>query len=300
MISVDRKRQPRVALVTCAAHPALYGEERALVPMLHDRGIAAEAAVWDDKGIDWARFDAVVLRSVWDYFLRYDEFSAWLARVERVSRVWNSPSLVRWNMDKRYLRELDERGVRIVPTVFCEPGVPANLAAIVRERGWEHAVLKPAVSGTAYRTHRVDAACAETHQGELDDILRRSSALVQPFVPEIQTEGEWSLVYFDGAFSHAVLKVPARGDYRVQADFGGAFGLATPPAWMLAQASHVLDALPEAPAYARIDGVRRGEDFLLMEAELVEPYLFMAAAPGATDRYVATVERLARSSILPA
>jgi hypothetical protein len=289
------KTRPKIALVTCAEHPALYAEEGSVLPMLRDRGIAGEAVVWSDPSIDWAGFDAVVLRSVWDYFLRYDEFKAWLTRVEAVTRVWNSPSLVRWNMDKRYLRDLRERGVSIVPTVFCEQGAPANIAEIVRERGWLHAILKPAVSGAANRTHRVDATSAETHQAELDDILRNTSALVQPFMPEIQTEGEWSLFYFGCVFSHAVLKAPASGDYRVQSDFGGTAALVTPPEWMRAQVSKVLEALPEASVYARIDGVRRGEEFLLMEAELVEPYLFTAAAPGAIERYVETLATLVTS-----
>ncbi len=287
---------PRVALVTCAAQPSLYDEEAQTIPALQALGVGAEAVRWDDEAADWSAFDAVVIRSPWDYFVRYPEFCAWLDRVERVARIHNAPSIVRWNADKTYLRDLETRGARIVPTVFCEPGTRANLASLLRDAGWDSAVIKPCVSGGAYRTHRVRAETAESQQAELDAILAASGALVQPFFEEIQREGEWSFVFFDGALSHTVLKVPVGDDYRVQTQFGGQFTLVEPDAGLVAQARAVLRALPEPPAYARIDGVRRGGDLFLMEAELIEPYLYMAAAPGSIDRYARLIAKLARAS----
>ena len=289
-------RTPRVALVTCAAQESLYAEEREVLPLLRGRGVDAEAVVWDAPEVDWGGFDAVVIRSTWDYFKRYGEFCAWLDRVGRATRVHNSPSLVRWNADKLYLRELAQRGVRTVPTVYCEPGTPADLGRVLREAGWESAVMKPSVSGGAYRTYHVRAAEAARHQAEMDAILAASAVLVQPFVPEIQSEGEWSFVFFDGALSHTVLKRPDAGDYRVQPEFGGRFSEVTPEPGLIDQVERIQRALPEAPAYARIDGVRRGGDFYLMEAELIEPYLYMSAAPGALERYARLVEKLARAS----
>jgi hypothetical protein len=286
-------RAPRAALVTCADQPILYAEEREVLPLLRARRIDAVPLCWDDPWADWASFDAVVIRSTWDYFRRYDEFCAWLDKVERQARVWNPPSLVRWNTDKRYLRDLEARGVRVVPTVYCEPGVEVRLDAVLDARGWTDAIIKPAVSGGAYRTHRVSRGGAG-HDAQMSEILGGTAALVQPFMPEIQIEGEWSLHYFDGAFSHAVLKVPAGSDYRIQPQYGGTFKRVEPPAWMRAEAEGVLAALPVAPLYARIDGVRRGEEFFLMEAELVEPYLYMAAAPEAIATYAGVIERVAR------
>ncbi|HEY2511588.1 MAG TPA: hypothetical protein VGI39_12055 [Polyangiaceae bacterium] len=289
-------RAPRLAFATCDALRGLYDEEQAFLPMLRARGVRAEAAVWDDPAVSWASFDAVVMRSTWDYFRKHDAFLAWLGRVEKATRLWNPPSLVRWNLDKRYLRELAARGVTVVPTVFCDPGKPANLERILAEEGWDRAVLKPAVSGGGYRTHRVSRVEAAAHQGELDDVLLTGAALVQPFLPEIQAEGEWSLLYFGGRFSHAVLKVPTGGDYRIQLEFGGTFTRVEPSPAMFAQVEKVLAALPEAPAYARIDGVRRGDTFLLMEAELIEPYLYTPAAPESAEAYVHCIESLLRQS----
>ncbi|MGO8999753.1 MAG: ATP-grasp domain-containing protein [Polyangiaceae bacterium] len=287
---------PRVAIVTCAAQSLLYAEEREILPRLRKRGVDADAVLWSDENADWSRFDAVVIRSTWDYFTRYDEFRAWLDRVEHLARVYNPPSLVRWNSDKHYLRDLEQRGVQIVPTVFCEAGERADLAKVLRESGWKSAVIKPCVSGGAYRTHRVSAEDAAEKQAEMDALLATTAVLVQPFVPEIQSEGEWSLVFFGGAFSHAVLKVPGAGDYRVQPEHGATFADVKPEPWLVEQAQSVLRALPEPPAYARIDGVRRGRDLILMEAELIEPYLYMAAAPRAMDAFVELVEKLAHAS----
>jgi glutathione synthase/RimK-type ligase-like ATP-grasp enzyme len=294
--TLAKDRSARVALATCTAEPKLHREEGELLPLLQGMGVDAEAVIWSDPTVDWASFDAVVLRSTWDYFLRYPEFCAWLAHVESKTRTYNPPSLVRWNSDKMYLRALERRGVRIVPSVFCEQGRPASLARILRESGWDRAVIKPCVSGGAYLTHRVSADAAAEHQAEMDAVLATTGVLVQPFFPEIQTEGEWSFVFFDGALSHTVLKVPLPGDYRVQTQFGGRFTLVRPEWWLLAQVQGVLDALPEPPAYARIDGLLRGRDFYLMEAELIEPYLYLSAAPGSLETCARSIAKLAHTS----
>ncbi len=290
---------PSLALVTCSLQPTLYAEEGELPSLIRAHGVAVDVVSWDDATVDWARFSAVVVRSTWDYFERYDEFCRWLDQVQAVARVFNPPELMRWNSDKRYLRELAARGVRIVPTVFCEPGEPANLASIVSAHEWSRVVIKPAVSGNAYRTHLLDVSdSAERERGQrlVDDILQSTAVLVQPFFPEIKSEGEYSFFFFEGVLSHAIIKRPVPDDYRVQFGYGGT-AVAVDAVPLYEQARAVLDQLPEPPTYARIDGVRRGADFFLMEAELIEPYLFLSTAPRAvTEAYVDLVVRLAKSS----
>jgi glutathione synthase/RimK-type ligase-like ATP-grasp enzyme len=283
-------RYKSLALVTCAAYPNFYADEDALVPLFARLGVTARAVVWSDPSVPWASFDRVAFRSTWDYFQRLDEFLAWLERMEqlRVPLV-NSPSLVRWNLDKRYLAWLAARDVAIAPTEFVAAETRCDLAALLRARGWTRAVVKPAVSGGAYRTHRVSLDEAAALQPEVDAILHGGALLVQPFLDEIVDEGEWSLLFLNNELSHAVLKKPAQGEFRVQPQFGGGFLPATPPAEMVAAATAVLRALPEPALYARIDGVRRGGEFLLMEAELIEPYLYAPGAPGALERYARAV-----------
>jgi hypothetical protein len=284
-----------VALVTCDAVPRLYEEEAEFPRQLGERGIDARVVSWSDPAVDWSRFDAIVFRSTWDYFERFDAFRGWLDALETAGApLWNPAPLVRWNFDKRYLKELEGRGIPIVPTVLCEPGEPADLERLLRERNWTRAVIKPAVSGGAYRTHRLVASEAAALQPEMNAILATTGVLVQPFFPEIQEEGEWSLFFFEGVFSHAVLKTAVKGEYRIQMQFGGTARRVVPEGWMMEKARAVLAALPYPPAYARVDGLRRGSEFFLMEVELIEPYLFFGAAPEATHNYLELLERLAR------
>jgi glutathione synthase/RimK-type ligase-like ATP-grasp enzyme len=275
----------RIALLTSADFPSLFGDEAELPARFAAAGVNAEPVVWSRGDVDWAAYDGLFIRSTWDYFERIDEWRAWLDTIERVgARLYNPPALVRWNLDKRYLAELQGRGVQIVPTRFIDAGARVDLAALMRETGWTEAVLKPAVSGGAKRTHRFVAAEATTLQPVLDGILAGTGVLVQPFIDEIARVGEWSLLYFGGAFSHAALKTPAAGDFRVQAMFGGTHQALPATAEMRQTADKVLAALPVAPLYARIDGVVRDGRFELMEVEVIEPYLFL---PGAGDAAVA-------------
>lgn len=287
-------RTRRLALATCAAYPSLFEHERELVPMLRARGVDAHAVVWNEPAVDWRSFGAVVVRSTWDYFERLDEFLAWLSRLEDDGvAVHNRPALMRWNSNKLYLRDLERRGIRIIPTVFCERGSPvARLDTILAEQGWEQVVVKPAVSGGAFRTHRADTRSAASLQAEMEDLVASCGALVQPFFPEVQEEGEWSLFFFGGELSHVVRKLPAAGDYRAHPQFEGVITRADPPRHLEAQAREVLAALPEPPLYARVDGLRRGGDLHLMEAELIEPQLFLAAAPDAAETFVRALERV--------
>ena len=283
-------RRPSIGLVTCAQHPALFGDEQALLGRLDEAGADARPLTWSDPTVEWQRFDAVVLRSTWDYFERIAEFRAWLDGIERSgARLFNPVPLVRWNFDKRYLAELEQRGVRIVPTCFVAPGEAVDLADCLRARDWREAVIKPAISGAAFRTHRFAAADAAALQPELDGIVASGGALVQPFMPAIVSEGEWSLVFFDGRLSHAVLKTPAAEDFRVQTQFGGQFRRVEPPPAMVRQATAIVGQLPVAPLYARIDGLRQGDELQLMEVEVIEPYLYFPAAPEAVATYVAAV-----------
>jgi hypothetical protein len=202
----------------------------------------------------------VAVRSCWDYHLRVAEFDAWIERVARVTTLINAPSLLRWNLHKSYLLGLAAQGVRI----------PAS--QLVR-----NVVIKPAVSASAYQTHYL-----------------RDDALVQEFVSEVATAGEWSLLFFDGAFSHAVLKRPRADDFRVQEELGGSATPQIPPETLIEFARGVLALVQPMPVYARVDLVERDAGITLMELELIEPSLFLRADPDATERFVAALLRQLR------
>lgn len=243
--------------------PELSEDDRLLQAELERRGIEGRAVVWDDPAVDWDAFDQVILRSTWDYHKRVDEFRAWVAKRDNLR---NTKDVVLWNLHKRYLLELDG----IVPTVLVEAGRPVRPV-------WKKVVIKPAVSATAWRTELLDAKDAGTYDVDV---------LVQPYMKEIEN-GEWSLIFFGGEFSHAVLKRPKSGDFRVQSDFGGSATPRTPDAALIEQARrHV----KKEWLYARVDGIEQDGRFLLMELELTEPALFFHADPAAPGRFVDALE----------
>lgn len=280
-----------MALATCAELPQLAADDQLLQAALTRRGHQANAAVWDDPAVDWASYDAVIVRSCWDYHRRPDDFLVWIDRLDELGvHLWNPPALLRWNIDKGYLLELKARGVPVVPTVYLERGSPADLAALMNTHGWVEAVVKPAVGATSFHTWRTSAPTAAADQGRLAALLATRALLVQPLMPQI-AEGEWSLLFFGGAWSHTVLKRPAPGDFRSQDDFGGTAERREPPPGVAAQARAILATLHEPWLYARVDGLLVNGVFTLMELELIEPSLFLGLAPGAADRLAALCAR---------
>jgi glutathione synthase/RimK-type ligase-like ATP-grasp enzyme len=274
----------RVALATYTELPNLNDDDRLLIGALAALGVSAQPAVWDAPEVRWDGFGAVVIRSCWDYHQRLPEFLAWVMMLERLKLpVWNRPDLVRWNSHKGYLRDLARGGVATVPTHWLKRGERAALGDVLGAEGWPAAVVKPAVSASAHGTWRTSLADAARDQARLDALLAHGDAMVQPYLDEVRDPGEWSLIYFGGRFSHAVLQRPARGDFRVQVAYGGTAVARDPPRQLIADAGAVLATLPAEPLYARIDGVERGGHLVLSELELIEPHLFLqtdaAAAP---------------------
>jgi glutathione synthase/RimK-type ligase-like ATP-grasp enzyme len=283
--------EPRVALATAAAWAALNDDDRLLVDALGALGVEAAPAVWDDPTVEWGAHDVVVIRSCWDYFHRADEFRAWIDRLEAAGvALHNPPAVARWNMDKGYLRELEARGVGIVPTAWVERGAGGSLGELLGERGWRAAVVKPRVSASANGTWRTEGGGTDD-EARFRDGVAQGALMVQPFVDAVQAEGEWSLIFVDGEFSHAVIKRPAAGDFRVQIEHGGSADPVRPDPGLVAEARAALEAAPGRTLYARVDGCVVDGRFLVMELELLEPHLFLGTAPGAAERLAGAVAR---------
>jgi hypothetical protein len=270
---------PRIALATSSKFPNLTCDDRLLLEPLAQRGIYAEPAIWNDATQNWSSFDAVILRSTWDYHLQPEEFLCWIDWLrDALVPLWNPHTRVRWNANKTYLRDLDAQGVAVVPTIWPEAADRISLRHRMRELGWTKAVVKPRISATAHRTQLVTLEDADSAQPLFDEIRSGPGVMVQKFMDSILKNGEWSLIFFEREFSHAVLKKPAAGDFRVQNDFGGSETVTDPPAHVLESAGALLHAV-EPTLYARVDGVVEEGKFLLMELELIEPALFLASHP---------------------
>lgn len=282
----------QLALVTSAVYADIHPDDAGLVAALRGHGIEPVACVWNDPSVDWTRFDALLVRTTWDYFRYYDKFLAWYDQVETLGLpIANELPLLRWNSNKRYLLDLAARDVAIIPTVLARGDALAEALAAMTG---QDVVIKPTVSGGAWHTMRGrvgEAAFAEL----LAALPRDLDYLVQPFMPEIVAEGEWSLMFFDGHYSHAVLKKPSVGDYRVQTDFGGSAALTKPDPAILAAARRALEVVAALgyrdQAYVRVDGVMTRDGFRLMELEFIEPFLHFAAYPPAAEMFAAQLAR---------
>ncbi len=273
-----------LALATAADLPDLDPDERLLVEPLAALGIEARPVVWDDAAVDWSAYGACVIRSTWGYFKKRDAYLAWTRAVAARMPLFNPAPIVAWNTHKGYLRDLAARGVATVPTAFVDRGAAVDLAALLRERGWGEAVVKPAVSAGAFATTRVRVG---EGQGALDAILASGDAMIQPYLPAVEGRGEISVIAFEGGPSHAIRKFSAfergwkEGDEpRVEP---------TEPELRLAR--QALDAIGETLLYARVD-MAEGADGApyLMELELTEPSLFLRQG-GAAERFARAIAR---------
>lgn len=269
----------------------LTDDDRLAVAPLETRGVEVAAVPWS-SATAWDRFDAVVIRSTWDYHLRHARFLRWLEGFETGPgpSIWNRPPVVRANLHKRYLLDLAGAGVEIEPTVLVEKGEAVELDDVLEARGWHEVVVKPAVSASAHRTWR--AARGEDGGGaRFRRSVARQDLLVQRYDPLVAEAGEWSLVFFDGRYSHAVLKRAAAGEFRVQPRLGGRMEPRSAPEALIGDAMRALAAIDAAPLYGRVDGVARDGRLVVMEVELVEPSLFLAADPVAPERFAAAITR---------
>jgi glutathione synthase/RimK-type ligase-like ATP-grasp enzyme len=285
-------RDAVIGLVTYSKQPVLTDDDRPLIGALAEIGLEAEPVQWDDASVDWREYDALVLRSTWDYHLRVSEFERWLSLLDR-ERVplWNPTGVVRWNMHKGYLQGLQQAGILIPSTRWLPRGRAVALGGLLAGATWTEAIVKPAISASATKTslvHIDSPADAERFAA----LLGEGDVLVQEVVPEVARDGEWSLMFIGASYSHAVLKKPRPGDFRVQQELGGTADPATAPSVVIAAAERVAAQIPGRWLYARIDGVVTERGFMLMEAECIEPLLFFEYASGAYERFASALQAL--------
>ena len=254
-----------------------------LLAELRRLGIEAQPLVWDDPAVDWSVPEMCVIRETWDYHHRRDEFVAWAERVEEQTTLLNSAEVVRWNTHKGYLRELEERDVPIVPTIWLNAGDETSLSDIMSSRRWDEVVIKPAVSASAFETIQVGTDRIAEGQAHIDRLLPARDLMVQPFIPSVRDYGERSLIFIDGELTHAVRRTPALHPEEGMEHWQATLVQPTPE-----EADMALFALRAAgypTLYARVDIVRdEANQVRLMELELVEPSLFLTLAPHAARR----------------
>ena len=289
----------KIGIVTCSDYPHLTEPEKTLISLLANHCIEAVPLVWNDTSIDWQNFDCLLLRSIWDYHLHVEIFFEWLEMLGEIQvPIFNPLSIVNWNRQKFYLEELEEQGVRIIPTIFIKKTNSFSLKELAI-KGWDKIVIKPAVSANAFLTEYFSINEINQIEAKYKPIAKERDLLVQCFISEIQTDGEVSLIFFHKKYSHAVLKKAANGDFRVQSDHGGSTLPFNPDPSIIATTQRILSYIKEDLLYARVDGVIRDGEFILMELELIEPELFFHHSQGAEERFVEAFLNLKNTLTFP-
>lgn len=276
------------------ADPAgfMIDDELAYEP-LRALGWQAEAVPWQRRGVSWESYDAVVIRSTWDYYQDLEGFLCVLEEIERSgTSIQNPVGLVRWNLSKTYLRDLSARGVPIVPTLFRKRMQVGDAERIFSQLASPEVVLKPVVSANAIGAFRLDGDSLRGRSSEVEAFFSCRELMAQPLVRSVLLEGEYSLFYFNGQYSHAILKTPAPGDFRVQEEHGANVRAIAAGPELREAGERVLRALPTTPLYARVDLVRSGDDasYWLMELELVEPSMYLRMDPESPARFARALD----------
>ena len=245
----------KIAYLTVSDPTGFHIYDHLTFPHLRDLGWSVEEVPWDIPQIDWRSFSAVVIRSTWDYQKRSAEFLQVLETIERSGTpLLNNLAIVRWNMEKTYLRELESAGVAVVPTAWM-PGFKTekDILALFDNLKCTEIVIKPTIGANADDTFRCHRDQIKTYSKDVLRAFENRPAMVQPFLQSIVSDGECSLFYFQGVFSHAVLKKPAKGDFRVQEEHGGIITALKPSPEQVKAGQRAMDALPAPCLYARMD-----------------------------------------------
>ncbi len=269
----------RIALVTCERPVERDDDVDYLGPALRRKGVEVETPGWTDGSVDWSTFDVAMISSTWDYFERQHEFRAWLKATDRATTLVNPLGMVEWNLDKRYLLELEAAGVPTIPTVWVEPGGEEEAAAEIGALGWEQVVIKPVIDLGARNLVRVPADLVAEMLARYD-----VATMAQPYLPSIATEGEISLVYIGGELSHSLRKLPARGDFRVQPQYGGTHEGEEFGDVVREISAGALAVAPAGSVYARVDIVATDRGPAVIELELIEPALYIDTDPRSAVR----------------
>ena len=292
-----------ITLLTCRAYykpdnitPYIQNillEQELLKSAFESQGLKVDITYWDNPSYEWQQTKSVLFRTVWDYFERFDEFWEWLEQVKTKTRLINSYELIKWNIDKHYLRDLKNNGIQVVPTYFADRGNNICLQEIANLNDWKHIVIKPAISASAFNTYKITNDEIEQKEQLFHELLQTHDMLVQPFFPTISELGEASLMVFGGKFTHAILKKAKAGDFRVQDDFGGTVHDYNPTQEEIKFAEKVFQSCTSLPIYGRVDIVwDSNKHIYLSELEIIEPELWIRNRPESANKIAEAVNKI--------
>jgi glutathione synthase/RimK-type ligase-like ATP-grasp enzyme len=261
-------------------------EDDKLLNFLKEKGLNIEKVIWNDRDINWGDYSLAILKSPWDYFDLIEEFYHWLDHLEaKKVKLLNPIEVVRWNSNKKYLQEIEAAGLKIIPSAFINKKEDVTLKYFFEKFNTNKLIVKPCISGGAKNTFKVTAENVEEVNQKLDQFIQNEDFIIQPFLPEILESGEWSFIFFNGIYSHSLIKQAKPGDFRVQPAHGGSVHPQRPGKEIIATAQLYVSLFAKKCLYARVDGTFVNGEFLLMELELIEPFLFLNTDPQNYEKY---------------
>lgn len=292
-----------ITLLTCRAYykpdivtPYIQNillEQELLKSAFEAQGLKVDITYWDNPTYEWQETKSVLFRTIWDYFERFNEFWEWLEQVKTKTRLINSYELIKWNIDKHYLKDISSWGIETVPTYFADKGCNMKLHEIAKRNQWKDLVIKPAISASAFKTYKILANEIQVNEKLFNSLVQERNMLVQPYFETITQLGEASLMVFDGKFTHAILKKAQPGDFRVQDDFGGTVHNYIPTKAEINFAEKVFETCKTKPVYGRVDIVwDNDKNFYLSELEIIEPELWIRNYPKCAERIAEAVDKI--------
>lgn len=292
-------RQLRCAYLTMSDMGDFVTDAELSFGPMAELGWVVDMVAWRDASVSWDGYDAVYICTPWDYPQDVETFINVLEKIDRSSALLvNDLSLVRWTLEKTYLRDLERRGAAIVPSSWYEHIDVGTISEFFVEHGCDKVVIKPEIGANAMDTYVLTKPVTDDVIARLLQVFRGRRYFVQPFVENIHHEGEYSLFFFSGEYSHAVLKLPRVGDFRSQEEHGADISSVEPDPALVTVAAQVVAMVDPQPVYVRADFIRDDDDrFLLMELELIEPSLYFRADAAAADRFACAFDQHFRNSL---
>ncbi len=290
----------KVAFLSMDSLKNFYTYDKLLFEPLKTLGWIAEEISWRNEKVNWSDFEAVIVRSTWDYQNDLEKFKIVLEKINSVSHLENDLELMRWNMNKNYLFDLEQKGVRIVETIWEKKFNSETALKYFEKLNTDEIIIKPNISANADNTFRLTKEKLYDNISELEKIFEAKEFMVQPFIQNIIDEGEYSLFFFNGGFSHSVLKKPKEKDFRVQEEHGGDIQPITAPVEIVLVAENIIKKLFTIPLYGRVDLVRtKNNEFALMELELIEPSLYLNKDEKSPFRFAKAFNERVKNLITP-
>ncbi|WP_334014562.1 ATP-grasp domain-containing protein [Alteromonas sp. S167] len=278
---------PNIALLSTDNLEDFFVYDELLIPYFSKQGWGVETVSWHCASENWSRFDYVIVRSTWDYQQHADEFLSCLKAIDASKATLLNPlRLMQWNIEKFYLKDLYNKGVNIVDTLWCDAFDSCEIENAFTHFATDTIVVKPVLSANADDTFKLSKQGWAAQLNTLARVFASRRFMIQPFLTSVVEEGEYSLFYFGGQLSHAIKKVPQRGDFRVQEEHGGSLFLVNADAAQQEIATQALNAMPLPALYARVDLIKHNNEWAIMELELIEPSLYFNLDDASPERFV--------------